>query len=140
MNEQDFFKAPDHDKPRPLRSENKQDEDDAETWQIVEPLYRTAGWLRLIGILFLVFSVLGTVQSLRERNVIALIIVAFPFWAALALIQGSNQIQHAYRLGNRRQFRDAADKVRVSAIISAWIMVAYIILLALLMMIFPGVL
>ncbi len=139
MNEENLFSPPDHDEPRPLRSQNKSEEDDADTWQIVEPLYRAAGWLRIIGILFLIFSLFGIVESIQNTNVIALIIVAFPLWAGFSLIHGSKQIQEAYRLGKRRVFRDAADKVRKSAIISAWIMVAYIVLLALLMYAFPGV-
>ena len=140
MEPSNVFKPPEHDGPRPLRSENKQDEDDADTWQIVEPLYRTAGYLRIIGLLFLVFCVFGIIESLKNNNIFALILVAFPLWAALALIQGGKQIQEAYREGHRKKFKRAAEKVRVSAIISAWIMVAYILLIAALTYIFPSVL
>ena len=140
MNDRNIFEAPKHDGPRPLRSENKLDEDDADTWQIVEPLYRTAGYLRIIGLLFLIFCILGIIESIQNTNPFALILVVFPLWAAIALIQGGKQIQEAYREGHRKKFKRAAEKVRISAILSAWILVAYILLIFLLTYIFPGIL
>ena len=139
MSTTNLFKPPEHDQARPLRSQNKGEEEDADTWQVVEPLYRAAAWLRMIGVLFLVFCVLGIIETIQNHNFFALIIVVFPLWAALALIHGGKQIQQAYQEGNRRLFRDAADKVRISATLSAWIMVAYIILIVVLTYIFPTV-
>lgn len=132
-----LFEPPKHDEELPLRSEDAAEEEKADAWQIVEPLYRATTYLRIIGILFLVFSILGIIESIKNANVFSMIIVIFPLWAGGALILGCKQIQDAYRLGHRKKFKRAAEKVRVSAVFSLWIMVLYTVLIVLLMYAFP---
>ena len=137
MNAPNLFEPPKHDQLVSLRSEERSEGENVDAWQIVEPLYRATAYLRVIGVLFLIFSMLGIIESIKNANVFALIVTVFPLWAGGALVLGCKQIQDAYRLGQRKKFKRAAEKVRISAIFSLWIMIVYTILILLLVYAFP---
>ncbi len=139
MNAHNLFEPPKHDEDIVLRSDEVKEGEKIDAWQIVEPFYRATAYFRIIGILFLIFSILGIIESIKSANVFSMIIVIFPLWAGGALILGCKQIQDAYRQGDRKKFKRAAEKVRVSAVFSLWIMVFYTILIVLLMYSFPSV-
>ena len=63
--------------------------------EISLPLYNSKGWIKLLGILMLVYGILVAL------SIVGLLIAWLPIWLGILLIQTSSKIQQAQNSGNK---------------------------------------
>lgn len=63
--------------------------------EVSSPLYNSKGWIKLLGILLLIYGVMIAI------SIVGLLIAWLPIWIGILLIQASSKIEQAQNLGDK---------------------------------------
>ncbi len=63
--------------------------------QMSFPLYSSKGWIKLIGILMIIYGVILAI------SIVGIIIAWLPIWLGVLLMQAANRIEQAHVTGNK---------------------------------------
>jgi hypothetical protein len=73
----------------------QQSSDEQLVKEISSPLFKSKGWVKLLGILMLIYGVL------MALSIVGLIVAWLPIWIGILLMQVSNRINEAMITGSR---------------------------------------
>ncbi len=97
--------------------------------QLSEPLYAAKGWMKLAGVLSILY---GVIMAL---TLIGLLVAWLPIWMGILLFQAANAIDEAHRASDEQAFLAAQAKLKTYFIITG---VLALVLLALTLLQFLG--
>ena len=75
------------------------------------PLYQCKGWMKLVGVIFIISGVLNAL------SIIGIIIAWLPIWQGVLLLQSAGAIDQAYLSGNRNAMTRSLSKLKTYFII-----------------------
>lgn len=86
------------------------------------PLYNAKFWMKLIGVVMIIYGVLVAL------SIIGLIVAWLPIWIGVLLFQSAGAIDQAYNQGDQEAAIRAMDKLKVYFIINGVLLLIGIIL------------
>ena len=75
-------------------------------WHISEPLYQARGWMKLLGILAIVYGVFMVL------TIWGILICWLPIWMGMLLLGSSKLIELSYQSNNEEDMIDAQHKLK----------------------------
>ena len=97
--------------------------------RLSEPLYAARGWMKLAGVLSVVYGVLTAL------TLIGLLVAWIPIWMGVLLFQAAKAVEQAYRAADEQAFLDTQAKLKTYFIITG---VLALVLLAVTILQFLG--
>lgn len=79
--------------------------------ELSEPLAASKGWMKLLGVVFIIQGALAAI------TIIGIIIAWLPIWIGILLMQSAGAIEQAQATGDEAQFRRSMDKLRTYFVI-----------------------
>jgi hypothetical protein len=87
------------------------------------PIFQSKGWLRLLGILSILFGVLMVI------TVVGITIAWLPIWMGVLLIQSATAIERAYVAGDKARLMESMDKLKAYFTISGILAIIGLVLI-----------
>ncbi|NIR58655.1 MAG: DUF5362 domain-containing protein [Gammaproteobacteria bacterium] len=75
------------------------------------PLYQSKGWIKLVGVLMIVYGVLIAL------SIIGIVVAWLPIWLGVLLFQSANAIEQAQQQGDREAMLRSLGKLKVYFVI-----------------------
>lgn len=86
---------------------------------ILEPLVRSAGWSKFIGVMFIIVGCLGAL------SIWGIIFTWIPIWMGIVLVRYSNLLREGVRTGDAEKCRQSMDRLRLFFKILGILMILY---------------
>lgn len=80
------------------------------------PLVASKGWMKFLGIMYIITGVLGAL------SIIGIIVAWIPIWLGVLLIQASNAIDRSGAGGDAASFRHGLSKIKLYFIVNGVLM------------------
>lgn len=80
--------------------------DDSMVKEVSLPVYQSKGWMKLIGIVFIVYG------ALAALTLVGIIFAWLPIWAGVLLIKSASAIEQAYINGEKNALLDSLMKLK----------------------------
>lgn len=93
--------------------------------ELSTPLAAGKGWMKLLGIVFIIQGVLAAI------TIIGIIVAWLPIWIGVLLLQSAGAIEQAQATGDEVQFRRSMDKLRTYFVILGILILISIVLMVL---------
>ncbi len=93
--------------------------------ELSTPLAAGKGWMKLLGVVFIIQGVLTAI------TIIGIIIAWLPIWIGVLLLQSAGAIEQAQASGDEVQFRRSMDKLRTYFVILGILILISIVLMVL---------
>ena len=74
--------------------------------QINSPLFEVKGWIKLIGIVTIIYGVL------LIFTLVGIIICWLPIWLGVLLFQSASAVEGAHQMGDKRELHKSLSKVK----------------------------
>jgi hypothetical protein len=90
-----------------------------EEMSILEPLLRSTGWTKFIGVMFIIIGCLGVL------SIWGIIFAWIPIWMGVVLVRYSNLLREGVRAGDAEKCRQSMDRLRLFFKIFGILMIVY---------------
>lgn len=95
--------------------------------RIIQPIYAAKGWMKLLGIISIVYG------ALMAITIVGLVIAWLPIWIGVILMQSAKKAEEAYLVGGETEAIESLSKLKtmftiygVAAAIGLGLMIVYI--------------
>ena len=102
--------------------------------QLADPLYRAKGWLKLLGVLGIVYGALTVLSGW------GILIAWLPIWMGILLLKAGRTIETAQSRGDKEQFLACLNKLKLFFTIQGVLILISLILTLVGLLVFGGAL